>query len=166
MASPEENDRDDPFAPPQPPMRVCCLHCGNEFDSDEIVYRPRPNIHGPIEHGMTGDWCCPTPGCDGVGYGFDIVPSDQDWEDQDGNGWHQIEDEDDESDPFNPDSDDFMYSGLDVPQDDTTPFWKHDPSVLRPADAPDDLNVDIDAEVESPLERMFEPEPDDQDIPF
>jgi len=52
---------DDPFGPPEEPLQVQCLHCGGEYCSSEIVWRD-------------GFWCCPTPGCDGVGFTFDIFP--------------------------------------------------------------------------------------------
>ena len=35
--------------------------------------------------GPHGFWCCPTPGCDGKGFGFDIFPTDPDYRDEEGN---------------------------------------------------------------------------------
>ncbi len=57
--------REDPFRPPPEPCDVFCLHCGKEFSSDKIRWK---------RWGEEGFWCCPTPGCDGVGYQFDIFP--------------------------------------------------------------------------------------------
>ena len=56
---------EDPFAPPDEPCVVECIHCGREYTSDLIVWR---------EEDDGGFWCCPTPGCDGVGFRFDIWP--------------------------------------------------------------------------------------------
>ena len=58
--------REDPFRPPQEPCEVFCLHCGKEYSSDKIRWKHR---------GGEGFWCCPTPGCGGVGYQFDIFPT-------------------------------------------------------------------------------------------
>ncbi len=43
---------------------VECLHCGERYRSDSIRYILR-----------YGDnlWWCPTDGCDGAGFGFDIL---------------------------------------------------------------------------------------------
>jgi len=72
---------EDCFRPPSEPCLVRCLHCGQEYSSDEIVWR---------EEGADGGfWCCPVEGCDGKGYTFDIHPIDGfsgeflDWEDCD-----------------------------------------------------------------------------------
>ena len=56
---------DDPFRPPQQPRDVFCLHCGKQYSSDKMRWKHR---------GGEGSWCCPTPGCDGVGFQFDIFP--------------------------------------------------------------------------------------------
>ncbi len=52
---------EDPFSPPEEPVQVQCLHCGLEYSSSEIVWRD-------------GFWRCPTPGCGGAGFTFDIFP--------------------------------------------------------------------------------------------
>jgi hypothetical protein len=52
---------DDPFGPPPDNIRVRCLHCDLEFDSDQMVW------DGVL-------WCCPALICGGAGYGFDIFP--------------------------------------------------------------------------------------------
>lgn len=54
----------DPFGPPSPPVFVECLHCKKKYMSDQMRSRD-------------GLWCCPVPGCDGAGYGFDIHKVDQ-----------------------------------------------------------------------------------------
>ena len=56
---------DDPFRPPQQSCDVFCLHCGKQYSSDKMQWKRR---------GKEGYWCCPTPGCDGVGFQFDIFP--------------------------------------------------------------------------------------------
>lgn len=52
---------DDGFGPPLEQEQVACLHCGQQYSSDAIVYD-------------NGFWSCPTPGCDGAGYTIDIYP--------------------------------------------------------------------------------------------
>jgi hypothetical protein len=64
----------DPFAPPKVPCVVCCIHCGSTYDSWRIVWRDMPG------EAIEGAWCCPIPGCDGVGFRFDIHPVDPRWE--------------------------------------------------------------------------------------
>jgi hypothetical protein len=85
-------DRDaDPFKPPAVPIEVSCLHCGEEYDSYLIEWRVETDADG-AQHGF---WCCPTPGCSGRGFGFDILPTDPDYRDENG-GWVSFDDEDDE----------------------------------------------------------------------
>jgi len=68
---------DAPFGPPAIPTLVRCLHCGEEYDSWRIEQRPHPQFdHDP--------WFCPTTGCDGLGFLFDIYPVDPDWRDENG----------------------------------------------------------------------------------
>jgi hypothetical protein len=89
----------DPFKPPAIPTVVSCLHCGEEFDSYLIEWR--------VENGKNGSemgfWCCPTPGCDGKGFGFDIFPLDPEYRDENGDRMWSSDDEEDEDD----DDDDF-----------------------------------------------------------
>ena len=59
---------------------VSCLHCGEEFDSYLIEWREEAGDNGSA----MGFWCCPTPGCDGKGFGFDIFPIDPDYRDENG----------------------------------------------------------------------------------
>jgi len=66
----------DVFRPPTIPTIVQCLHCGEEYESYMIQW---------IESRDTGFWCCPTEGCDGKGFGFDILPIDPEYVDEYGN---------------------------------------------------------------------------------
>jgi hypothetical protein len=54
-------DPDDPFGPPDSPREVLCIHCWKRYGSEAIRW-----------DGVSGVWSCATPGCGGVGYGFDI----------------------------------------------------------------------------------------------
>ncbi len=86
-ASPAERD---PFRPPTVPVIVHCLHCDQEYESYLIHW-----VEDAIDSDSPGFWCCPTSGCDGKGFGFDIFPIDPDYRDEEGNlMW--MEDEDDE----------------------------------------------------------------------
>jgi hypothetical protein len=85
-------DRDaDPFAPPKIPTEVCCLHCGAEYDSYLIEWRVETKADGSQE----GFWCCATPGCGGVGFGFDLLPTDPTYQDEHGRWAYDEDDEDD-----------------------------------------------------------------------
>jgi hypothetical protein len=98
MAASRRRDPDaDPFRPPVVPMEVRCIHCGREFDSYLIECREELDASGQL-HGF---WCCPTPGCDGKGFGFDILPSDPEYQDQRG-GWVSFDDEEDENGEMDP----------------------------------------------------------------
>ncbi|MCI0479771.1 hypothetical protein L0Y59_04455 [Candidatus Uhrbacteria bacterium] len=67
-----------------------CIHCGEEYDSYRIEWRVERDADGQ-EHGF---WCCPIPGCDGMGFGFDIFPVDPDYRDENGElMWCSDEDE-------------------------------------------------------------------------
>lgn len=87
----------DPFGPPTISTLVACLHCGEDYDSYRIEWRIQTDGDGK-PHGF---WCCPIPGCDGMGFGFDIFPVDPEYRDEDGKlMWVSVdgEDEDVESD--------------------------------------------------------------------
>jgi hypothetical protein len=84
---------DDPFGPPEVSVEVECLHCGQQYDSYLIEWRIETDAEGK-QHGF---WCCPTPDCDGKGFGFDIFPTDPDYRDERG-GWVYSEEDDDEYD--------------------------------------------------------------------
>lgn len=80
----------DPFKPPTIPTQVFCLHCRQEYDSYLIEWRIETTADGSPQ----GFWCCPMPGCDGRGFGFDIFPTDPDYRDENGEPmW--VEDEED-----------------------------------------------------------------------
>ena len=49
-----------------------------------------------IEGTPPGFSCCPTPGCDGKGFGFDTFPIDPDYRDEQGNRMWMEDDDDDE----------------------------------------------------------------------
>jgi len=88
---------EDCFRPPDEAVQVQCIHCGNEYSSDEIVWRPEPDLD------IKGFWCCPIPGCDGKGFQFDIFPLDTEWEEfDDEDADYDEEDEDDEDDESAP----------------------------------------------------------------
>jgi len=79
----------DPFGPPEVSVEVACLHCGQQYDSYLIEWRIETDAEGQ-QHGF---WCCPTPGCGGMGFGFDILPTDPNYRDERG-GWVHCDDED------------------------------------------------------------------------
>jgi len=83
----------DPFRPPPVPIEVQCIHCGQDYDSYRIEWREELDENGEIQ----GFWCCPTPGCDGKGFGFDILPTDPEYRDERG-GWVSFEDDEDDED--------------------------------------------------------------------
>jgi ferredoxin len=80
----------DPFRPPDIPIEVHCIHCGEEYESYLIKWVP--DERDPSD----GFWSCPTPGCDGIGFCFDIWPTDPDWRDENGQKVMFFDDEDDE----------------------------------------------------------------------
>lgn len=83
----------DCFKPPAIPTEVHCLHCNREYESYLIEWRVK-RCHDGTLHGF---WCCPTPGCGGAGFGFDLLPTDPEYVGEDGEPfWSFDEDEDDE----------------------------------------------------------------------
>ena len=94
----------DPFGPPEVSVEVACLHCGQQYDSYLIEWRIETDAEGE-QHGF---WCCPMPGCSGMGFGFDILPTDPNYRDERG-GWMHCDDEDDDA----IDEDDFDEDALD-----------------------------------------------------
>jgi hypothetical protein len=83
----------DMFRPPEISTLVGCLHCGQEYDSYQIEWRIETDADGK-PHGF---WCCPIPGCDGKGFGFDIFPVDPDYRDENGElMWCSDDNEEDE----------------------------------------------------------------------
>jgi hypothetical protein len=75
----QPRDHSDPFSPPKTPCEVQCIHCGEAYESWRIEWRELND-----DPNLLGAWCCPTPGCDGIGFGFDIFPVDPDWTDERG----------------------------------------------------------------------------------
>jgi len=125
---------DDVFNPPAIPTKVGCLHCGQTFESYLIEWRIETGYDGQPR----GFWCCPTPGCDGRGFGFDILPTDPDYIGEDGERiWVDDEsDEDaDEFDLFDDDSADCIDDLVDKKPDDGPP-----PDRTKPAPE-DDLDT-------------------------
>ncbi|MDY7110483.1 MAG: hypothetical protein SYC29_17775 [Planctomycetota bacterium] len=83
---------DDCFRPPDIPVEVHCLHCGREYDS-YLIWWDEHIVDG--ERG--GFWRCPTPGCDGAGFGFDIWPVNGEYRDGDREFIWSDDEEDDEA---------------------------------------------------------------------
>jgi hypothetical protein len=102
----------DPFKPPETPVEVACLHCGREYESYLIEWRVETSAEGD-PHGF---WCCPTPGCSGRGFGFDILPTDPNYQDENG-GWVHCDDEEDEDDWEDGEEDWDEFEGLDSQSD-------------------------------------------------
>jgi hypothetical protein len=72
----------DSFRPPDIPTEVGCLRCGRVYESYLMEWRVETCGDGSRH----GSWCCPTPECSGVGFGFDILPTDPHYRDERG-GW-------------------------------------------------------------------------------
>ena len=73
---------EDCFHPPAESILVHCLHCGQEYESYEIIWLP--HVDDPTDkHALPGMWCCPVEGCGGAGFKFDIFPVDPDYVDPD-----------------------------------------------------------------------------------
>lgn len=69
----------DMFRPPAIPTEVYCPHCRKEYQSYLIRWEEEV-----IDGKTDGYWSCPTPGCEGKGFGFDIFPTDREWRDENG----------------------------------------------------------------------------------
>lgn len=89
----DPNAHADPFYPPVISTLVHCIHCNEEYDSYRIEWRESVNEEGKRQ----GFWCCPIPGCDGLGFGFNIFPVDPEFQDERGRMVY-LDDEDDEED--------------------------------------------------------------------
>jgi hypothetical protein len=93
MAYDPLNPDHDPFGPPPISTLVHCIHCDEEYDSYRIEWRVERGGDGH-PHGF---WCCPMPGCDGKGFGFDIFPVDPEYRDENGElMWCSDDDDEDE----------------------------------------------------------------------
>jgi hypothetical protein len=77
----------DPFAPPAVPVEVRCMVCGQVYESWQLVWVEDEQLPGE------GVWCCPTIGCDGIGFGFDILPTNPDEPADDDDGWREQDNE-------------------------------------------------------------------------
>lgn len=96
------------------------------------------------ELGEGWHWVCPTPGCGAAGFGFDILPTDPEWKDEHGNGWHCVEEEDYYGTVDGSVWDQFCADSLDAS--------------LPAADAPDELHITYDTDPDPALRRMLSPE--------
>lgn len=91
------NPDNDIFKPPAISTLVGCLHCGQTYESYRIEWLVETESDGR----RLGFWCCPIENCDGRGFGFDILPVDPDYRDEDGNKmW--VSDEDGDEDGSEP----------------------------------------------------------------
>jgi len=125
----------DPFKPPAIPTEVGCLHCGQTFESYLIEWRTDSGADGKER----GFWCCPTPGCDGRGFGFDILPTDPEYVGEDGERIYvdDASDEDsDEFDLFDDDSEDCIDGLTDKGTDDGPPPDRTNPPREDDSDIP------------------------------
>lgn len=76
----KENGPNKAFlAPPKIHTQVGCMHCAQRYSSVQIWWEPI-NPNNPDR----GFWRCPTPGCEGTGFLFDIWPTNPDYRDEDG----------------------------------------------------------------------------------
>jgi hypothetical protein len=58
---------DNGYDPPVVPVSVRCYVCGEAYTSDRMVFEER--------FGEDELWRCPTDQCDGVGFGYDVLPT-------------------------------------------------------------------------------------------
>ncbi|MBI1371381.1 MAG: hypothetical protein GC159_01275 [Phycisphaera sp.] len=64
----------DPFAPPDITTEVRCTQCGRIYESYLIQWAEQQ-----VDGEVLGGWACPTAGCNGQGFGQDMVPTDPDY---------------------------------------------------------------------------------------
>jgi len=148
----------DSFRPPDIPVKVFCLHCRRNYDSSLIrwvVDRDCPS---------GGYWACPTEGCDGKGFTFDIWPADPQGADQT-IGFAFVDDEpeaDDASDPLLDDHEqlsDTDASAIGIAQE-----WTEDQLDQETAPLADDVAADVSLDADSANEnhpRLYEREDND-----
>lgn len=129
MSESDLNPENDPFGPPAVSTVVQCLHCGEQYDSYRIEWRVTTDADG-TRHGF---WCCPMTGCDGVGFGFDILPIDPNYRDENG-GWSMGDEEDDLDDLDVDLADDFEFG--DTLEFDPIERDRISPSTMPHGDAP------------------------------
>lgn len=75
---PEPHEDDD--RPPDQPTPVRCERCGQHYSSADMVWwvEQHDDPHAWRDFG----WRCPTPDCNGMGFGLDIRPTDPNYIDQ------------------------------------------------------------------------------------
>jgi len=155
----DEPGRNDPFAPPDEAVEVECIHCGETYMSDKMLWRPDRD-----DPDLGGDWCCPTSGCDGVGFGFDVHPvgtfGDEPWDGDD--------DEDDENEDDETNFPDELFGEDTIELDSFVPgLTESEPAPPAPSEPRDDRKdrrmkqMGLDKESDSPRGPI-----DDEDIPF
>ena len=145
----------DCFKPPAVPTEVHCIHCHEEYDSYLIEWRIETDPNGK-KHGF---WCCPTAGCDGKGFGFDIHPTDPQYQGEHG-GW-SFDDEEEEGDQFIPEDE-----GEWSPEDDEEEWTPADAdAVIEEAMASVELfNAEEElAEILKDIDESSEADDDDDD---
>lgn len=160
------NPETDPYRPPAIPTEVCCLHCGQEYESYLIQWQEEVDERGRV-HGF---WCCPTPYCGGRGFGFDIFPTDPEYCGEDGElMWSHREDaieDDDESLEGEVWLEEFDVDAFLV---DDEPFNLGLPPLPGNTPPPLELDGEEDAsssDAEPPAHRRGLVDEDEDDIPF
>jgi hypothetical protein len=74
----EYPDNFDPARPPTLATLVKCERCGREYESSRIEERRTEDGEGRPQ------WCCPIPGCTGRGFGFNILPVNRQYHNEEG----------------------------------------------------------------------------------
>ena len=145
-AGAEAGEPHDPFGPPRTAVEVGCLHCGQVYCSDRIWFDERDG-GPPGPEGRRGFWACPVAGCDGIGFAFDIWPTDPDYRDEETGEKYWIEDAGDEE---------WEEEG-----------WEEDDSAEAvPAKPRADATAAAFSADVPPGNGMFEQTPPDEEIPF
>jgi hypothetical protein len=86
----------DHMKPPEQPILVHCIHCGEEYDSWRMIWVPlteEEELARETCSDLKGFWCCPIEGCTGKGFTIDIWPADPDYVDPETGEkyWHDDE---------------------------------------------------------------------------
>jgi len=88
-----EEARLDCCGPPEESTLVHCLHCGQEYESYQMIWAPFDDEERSEREpsGLEGFWSCPVEGCSGVGFTVDIWPVDPDYVDAETGEkyWHE-----------------------------------------------------------------------------
>lgn len=75
----DQHDKfDDDFAPSKANKRIKCIHCGDVYHEQELVWEAR--WFGPLEECPSEDfafWYCRNSDCDGMGIGCDMMYLDK-----------------------------------------------------------------------------------------